>query len=241
MTEDSRVDAAQPSATSSSTVDRSVALLLMLVENPNGLGITELTRRLKTQRAPLYRIISSLQKHQLVHRDEHKRYRIGAGTLQLARAYMAQFPNNVEALLSDLADEIGITASLISCDGDVLTTVYAVPPRTGREHVLTPVGFKHPDLPVSPRVVLLASRRPSESDTAEVKEARRLGYAIGRGNVLSNVHGMATMIPGTENSKQPLVLGVSTMRPNDTEKIAALVLRTAELIGVTVERDAGVF
>lgn len=214
---------------------------MLLTENPEGLGITELTRRLKTQRAPLYRIIASLQRHQLVHRDEHKRYRIGAGTLQLSRAYMSQFPTSIEALLSDLADETGLTASLISCDGDVLTTTFVVPPRNGKEHILTPVGFKHPNVPVSPRVVLLASRPPCENDTPAVKEARRLGYAVGQGDVLPHVHGIATMVPGTADSNQPLVIGLSTLRPIDADKITSAVLRTAELIALAVERDSTSF
>lgn len=114
----------------STTVARAGALLQLLTENPEGLSITELTRLLTTQRAPLYRIIEALISCRLVRRDEQKRYVLGAGTMQMAQAYLTQFPSGMEQLLQELANEAGVTATLVTAESGVLTTVVSMTPNT---------------------------------------------------------------------------------------------------------------
>jgi len=216
------------------TVDRAGALLELLAAHPDGLTITVLTRHLSTQRAPLYRILEALMKHRLVRRDEQKRYLLGVGTLELARAFSAQFPAGVDQMLAELADETDATASLVGADGDVLTTIAAKTPSTASVHVVTPPGFQHPSGPLSMRNALAALQPPSDDDTEEIREARRLGYAVGRGRVVHARYGMSAVVPGRAAGASPLLLALVSLHELDHERLAEPLLRTARLIGLTL-------
>jgi len=214
----------------STTVERAGALLRLLAQNPKGLGITHLTRELHTQRAPLYRILQALQSHGLVRRNERKQYLLGVATLELARAYSSQFPTGVEAILAAVADETGMTATLSSADDDVLTTIVSKTPRTNGEHVFTPPGFRHPRGPLSLRIAVEALQPPRDSDAEDVQEARRLGYAIGRGTVVQSRYGVSAVVPGSGDSGAILVLSLVTLREFDHLTVAEPLLRAVQAL-----------
>ncbi|WP_100809940.1 MULTISPECIES: helix-turn-helix domain-containing protein [unclassified Microbacterium] len=218
----------------STTVARAAMLLQLLAENPDGLGITVLTRHLNTQRAPLYRILEALIRARLVRRDDQKRYRLGIGTIQLARAYSVQFPAGLEQLLAELANDVGVTSTLVSAEGDVLTTVLSVTPSTNAEHVFTPPGFRHPDGPLATRIALQASAPPAEDDSDAIVEARRQGYAIARGSVAPVRYAVAAVVPNSALSGAALVVALVSVVDFDAESAAERLIHTAQLIGMSL-------
>ncbi|MGO2110703.1 MAG: helix-turn-helix domain-containing protein [Pseudoclavibacter sp.] len=218
----------------STTVERAGALLKLLVENPDGLGVAALTRELDTQRAPLYRILEALQRHQLVRRDERKRYLLGAGTLELAHAFSAQFERGVESLLRRLADETALTASLLTADGhDTLTTIMSITPSTVAEHVFTPPGFRHPAGKLASRVALYASRPPEPDEWPEVAEARERGYAVAT-TAASIRYAVSVVVPGTAKAGSALVLTLLSINEFDDEAAGDALLRAVPMIGVAL-------
>lgn len=221
----------------STTVDRAGALLRLLAQHPRGLGITHLTRELKTQRAPLYRILQALQLHGLVRRNERKQYMLGVGTLELARAYSSQFPTSVEEILASVADEVGMTATLCSCVGDVLTTIISKTPRSNGEYVFTPPGFRHPSGPLSHRIAVMALQPPRADDPEDVKEARELGYAVGRGKVVQARYGVAAVIPNAGEVGAVFVLSLATLREFDHRIVAEPLLRSAQELSHALARE----
>jgi len=229
------VSTTKPIAQVSTTVDRAGALLVLLAENPAGLGITDLTRRLGTQRAPLYRILQALIEHRLVRRDPQKRYLLGVGTLQLARAYEAQLPTGVEPVLRRLADETGLTASLVSADGDVLTTILSTPPSTDGEHVFTPPGYRHPEGPLAIRMALAASRPPEPDELDEVTAARSRGYAIARTAAGRMPYAIATVVPSTE-AGTVVILALVSLGPFEVERAAEPLVQAAQVIAHSIPR-----
>ncbi|GAB3617872.1 helix-turn-helix domain-containing protein [Okibacterium endophyticum] len=214
----------------STTVARAGALLQLLADHPEGLGVTALTRHLHTQRAPLYRILDALIRYRLVRRDDQKRYRLGIGTLALARAYSSQFPAGMEQLLTELANDVGVTATLISAEGDVLTTVLSVTPSTNAEHVFTPPGFRHPDGPLAPLIALQASMPPAEGDSEAVMDARRRGYAVAHGTTTPVRHAAAAVVPATAVSGVRLVVALVSFVEFDAEAFAERLIETAQMI-----------
>ncbi|WP_172299712.1 helix-turn-helix domain-containing protein [Pseudoruegeria sp. HB172150] len=212
----------------STTAQRAGALLLLLAQHPRGLGITHLARELNTQRAPLYRILEALQSQGLVRRNDRKQYLLGVATLELARAYSSQFPTGVESILAMLANETGMTATLTSDDDDVLTTIVSKTPGTNGEHVFTPPGFRHPSGPLSLRVAVQALQPPRDDDPEEVREARRLGYAVGRGTVVQSRYGVSAVVPGSGESGAILVLSLVTLRAFDHRTVAEPLLRSVQ-------------
>lgn len=221
----------------STTVDRAGALLRLLAQNPQGIGISRLTRELGTQRAPLYRILQALAGHGLVRRDERKQYLLGVTTLELARAYTSQFPAGMEAQLGLLADEVGMTVALVSFDGETMTTVISKTPSASGEYVVTPPGFRHPAGPLSMRIAVDAMQPPSDDDSDEVREARRLGYAIGRGEVVASRYGVSAVVPGSGLSGAVLVLTLVSLHDFDHAALAGPLLRTAQTISHWVGRE----
>lgn len=219
------------SSATSTTVDRAGALLRLLAQHPEGLGVTQLTRELNTQRAPLYRILRALIAHRLVSRDPHKRYVLGAGTLELARAYSSRLPPDVETVLAALANETGMTAMLISADDGAMTTVATRTPTTSAEHVYTPPGFLHPGTGLSMQVAIDALRPPRDDDPEETRDARRRGYAVGMGKVMPGRYGAAAVVPGSISASSALVLALASFRTFDADAVGEPLLRSAETIG----------
>ncbi|GGA64916.1 hypothetical protein GCM10011490_14410 [Pseudoclavibacter endophyticus] len=218
----------------STTVDRAGALLKLLAQHPDGLGVAALTRELGTQRAPLYRILEALQRYQLVRRDDRKRYLLGVGTLELSHAFSAQFGRGVETLLHQLADDTGLTASLVSADRtDTLTTVMSITPSTVAEHVFTPPGYRHPDGRLASRVALYASRPPSDDEWPEVAEARRRGYAVAT-NPSSVRYAVSAVVPGTEKADSALVLTLLSLNTFDVESAGTALLSAVPMVGMAL-------
>lgn len=216
----------------STTVDRAGLLLQLLAQHPRGLGINQLARELDTQRAPLGRIIRALMEHRLIDRDQSKRYFIGAGALALAHAYSARYPGGLDSLLGALANDSGMTAMLIDVTDDVMTTVLAKTPSASAEHVYTPPGFRHPDGPLPMRVALDALKPPEPDDSEDVREARRLGFAVGHGNVVPGRQGAAAVIPGSVTATSALVIALVTFRAFEAEAIREPLLRAAQSIAL---------
>ena len=216
----------------STTVDRAGLLLQLLAQHPRGVGINELARELDTQRAPLGRIIRALMEHRLVDRDQNKRYMIGAGALALAHAYSARYPGGVDSVLGVLANDTGMTAMLVDVTNDVMTTVLAKTPPTSAEHVYTPPGFRHPDGPLAMRVALAALNPAAPEDSDAVRDARRLGFAVGHGKVVPGRHGAAAVVPGSVTATSGLVVALVSMRDFDPEAVREPLLRAAESIAI---------
>lgn len=218
----------------STTVDRAGALLQLLAQHSEGLGITVLTRHLNTQRAPLYRILEALIKHGLVRRDPQKRYLLGVGTLGLARAYAAQLPSGLDPLLQALADETGMSASINAVDGEQVTVVASRTPARQGEYVFTPAGFRHPIPPASIRAAIAALQPASETDSDGVREARSLGYAVGRGTIVPGRHGVSAVVPGSDLSGSMMLVTLASVGEFDHETVAEPLLGTAQAIGLSI-------
>ncbi len=220
----------------STTVDRAGVLLQLLAQNPRGMGITELTRQLNTQRAPLYRILQALMDHRLVRRDVQKRYLLGVGTLQLARAYEAQFPVGIEPTLRRLADDVGLTASLVSADAGIFTTIVSMPPSTDGEHVFTPPGYRHPEGPLAIRMAYAAAQPPEPGEDEEITAARERGYAIARTAAGRMPYAVATIVPGGEEAEATIILALVSLGAFDVDRAAEPLLQTAQAIGLSINR-----
>lgn len=168
---------AQPTST---TLDRSILLLFELAENPEGLTVSELARRLETQRAPLYRQLRSLVNGRLIRRTEDKAYQLGLGVLELARAFSTPINEKARPILQDLADELGFTAHLSLAEGEALVLVASATPTSPGMHLTTRTGYTFSDDMSAPRAAMLASKAPSGNEPEVVANTRARGYVSTR-------------------------------------------------------------
>ncbi|MBL3684158.1 helix-turn-helix domain-containing protein [Sinorhizobium meliloti] len=65
-------------------IDRMMDVLCEIERKDRGLSISELTEALKLPRTTIYRILNSLQQHDIVYRDDTGSYHLGRRLLSLA-------------------------------------------------------------------------------------------------------------------------------------------------------------
>ncbi|GGH40950.1 transcriptional regulator [Microbacterium album] len=169
-------------------------LLFELAQHPEGLTVTELARRLGTQRPPLYRQLRTLLDARLIRRTEGKLYRLGVGVLELARAFSDPLLERARPLLQSAADATGYSAMLNVAEGDALVLVWCATPRAPGMHLTTPIGFLYPDGLIPPRVAMMASRPRDAEEPLVVTEARERGY-VGTATIGSRYGFVGVAVP----------------------------------------------
>lgn len=163
----------QPSST---TLDRSILLLFELAANPEGLTVSELARRLGTQRAPLYRQLRSLTNGRLIRRAEDKTYQLGLGVLELARAFSTPINEKARPILQQIANQTGFTAHLSLAEGEALVLAASATPNSPGMHLTTRAGYTYDQTMSAPRVAMLASKPRSDEEPEIVSTTRARGY-----------------------------------------------------------------
>ncbi len=108
------------------TVDKAIELLGLFSEHEPEIGLSEISRRAKFDKATSRRLLLALAKHGMVEQNpDDRRYRIGPGVLRLARVREATMPLAaiVQPVLKRLVDGTGETAHFTLLSGRDLSTV----------------------------------------------------------------------------------------------------------------------
>lgn len=72
------------------TLDRSVRILTVLADYPDGLGVTEVAHVVQEAPLTVHRLLTGLTEHQLAMQGEDRRYRLGVSVLKLAQVFQRQ-------------------------------------------------------------------------------------------------------------------------------------------------------
>ena len=121
-------------------LDRTMEVLGQIERSGDGLTIRELTEALGLPRTTIYRILNTLQHHQVVRRDERGAYHLGRRLLSLA-AHVAARASDIDLaaigqpLLDRLAAELGEGVKLSVIDPEGILVLAAAQGR--REYALT--------------------------------------------------------------------------------------------------------
>jgi DNA-binding IclR family transcriptional regulator len=238
-------------------IDRMVEVLFLLERQPNGATIRELVRELRLPRTTVYRILNTLQLHEIVRRSSDGSYRLGSRLLTLAaRAFNDERDYDLAALslphLRRLAQEMGEGCKVSVIDGDEALVIAAVDGQ--REYALTVVpGQRLPlhagaaskvllaNLPgdeVARRLLTPLVRYTQKTEveprklTAELTRIRRQGWAYDSGEYAPSINAFGAPIPdGTGRVigavSMPYLAGVDAAH---VEKIRAAVVATAGAI-----------
>ena len=182
-----------PGGETSQTLDRGLTALTLLAENEDGLTAADIADRLGTARAAVYRLLRTLEIHNLVS-HEGPRYFLGFGIADLAGRLKPRLRATVLPILRKLSEQTNSTALLSVADGDqALLLVTAEPPRA-TFHIAMREGSRHPLDVGADGVAILAGRPASATDTDEVRLARRRGYAVTVGALQTGAVGIAAPI-----------------------------------------------
>ncbi len=108
------------------TVDKAFELLSLFTTWQVQLGLSDIARQSKFDKATARRLLLSLAKHGFIEQDiKSRRYRIGPGVLRLAKLREASVPLDaiVQPILKQLTDDTGETAHFALLAGGTVSTV----------------------------------------------------------------------------------------------------------------------
>ena len=242
-------------------IDRMMEVLAQLERREAGVSIRDLVSALKLPRTTVYRILNTLQLHDMVRRDENGSYQLGSRLLGLA-AHVATGASTIDLVavaqpfLDRLADEIGEGTKLSVVDKDMTLVLAAASAR--REYALsvTP-GQRLPMHAGAAGKLLLAHLPESEIDAilsrplvaytprtltdprrlrSELTRIKRLGYSRDKGEGLPSVLAFAAPVFDTRGT---LVAAISApflagTEPSRMEEIRLATIAAAKALTTAI-------
>lgn len=215
------------------TLDRGIRALEIVSQRPGGVSIAELSAELDVARAIGYRIVATLEKHSLVTRTADGRIRLAAGTAVLGARFRPRLREVAQPVLRELAQRTSATAFLSTLEGDECVVIAVAEPDSGILRVGYRTGTRHPVTRGATGISILALRPESDGDTDAVRQARKDGFSITRGELEHGAVGVAAGIRGPggdDNAAFASSVGVVAIEGLDTESAATAVVASAERI-----------
>ena len=144
-------------------IDRMMDILDQLERNAEGVTISDLTAEIGQPRTTVYRIMKTLQRHEVVRRQDNGSYKLGARLLRLAAKAAAgpsdiDLPRIAQPVLDRLADQLGESVKLSVADREGVLVIAVAQSR--REHALTVVQGQRIPIHVSAAGKLLLAHMP---------------------------------------------------------------------------------
>jgi IclR family transcriptional regulator, acetate operon repressor len=246
----------------SSTVNKALALLGLFSQARPEIGLSEIARLAKNDKATTHRMLAMLAKHGLIEQNINSRlYRLGAGTLRLARMREASFPiaTIIEPLLRNLSESTGETVHASLVAGDALATVGVI---TSRKAIHVSMGAgdslpfhatasgiavlaflpeEHVKLILQNRLSSFTEHTPTQSQdlTKLVSQARQRGYAVAEQSYEADVIGIASPFFSAEGIACGAV-AVATPIHRMTREIRASTIRAVLETATALTRRTGV-
>ncbi|SDY34257.1 transcriptional regulator, IclR family [Modestobacter sp. DSM 44400] len=214
-------------APQSQTLDRGLRILEQLASAATPQPVMDIAQAVGLHRSITYRLLRTLEDHQLVDRDGAGRYRLGLGLAALARGVRANLQAAALPRLNALVAETGRTAFLVVRAGNEAVTVTSVEPHDSAAHVAYRPGTRHPVDRGAPGLALLIPESPAPEDRAELTEARRCGWASSRGEVIPGVRSVAAPVLGPEGAARASIALVFVDDGADVSDIGRAVVRAA--------------
>ena len=244
-------------------IDRMMDVLSLLERRPNGATIREMVEALRLPRTTVYRILNTLQHHDMVRRSDDGNLRLGPRLLTLAARALGNAEEYDLATLSmphlqNLSEQTGEGSKVSVLDGDGVLVVAAV--QGTRDYALTVVpGQRLPLHAGAASKVLLAFLAKSELQgllddrlaaytsrtirdphrlAAELARIRRQGYAHDKGEYAPSINAFAAPIPD-RSGKVVAALSVPFLAGADKshmEKIRVSVIAVAGAIAADLPR-----
>jgi IclR family KDG regulon transcriptional repressor len=235
------------------SVKKAFKILYAITEASNGLGISDLSKKLKIGKSTIHGITSSLEEMGVLVRDPlYKTYTLGYSLLELCRAAYTKIglKDLARKPMEKLMEKVGETVFLGVLNGDHVTIVDTVESRNEMK-ITSPPGTRLPLLAGATGRVLLSQiekgkakeiiqkkglvRYTSKTVTdqrqflREIEKAKKQGYAVDDEEYISGVRAVAA--PLLSASSPPAALWVvgftSTL---DDQKVKTVIREIQETI-----------
>ncbi|MEO7222081.1 MAG: IclR family transcriptional regulator [Devosia sp.] len=226
-------------------IDRMMDVLGQLERRDGGLTIRDLVSQLHLPRTTIYRILNTLQMHDMVHRDDDGAYHLGRRLLGLA-SHVATGASEVDLvavaqpILDKLAHDLGEGVKLSVLDKNAVLVLAAAQGR--REYALTVAPGQRMETHAGAASKLLLAYLPEDrlethlarplvpftSKTitdarrlmSELTRLRRIGWSQDRGETVLSIHAFAAPVFDTRGEmvaalSVPFLAGTEPRRVED--------------------------
>jgi DNA-binding IclR family transcriptional regulator len=221
-------------APQSQTLDRGIRILEHLAAVGTPQPIAEIGQALGLHRSITYRLLRTLEDHQLVERDAVGHYWLGLGIAGLARGVRTDLQTAALPRLNALVAELGMTAFLVVRAGNEAVTVASVEPQDTAAHVVYRPGTRHPVGRGAPGLALLMPEPPSADDREALLEARRKGWASSHGEVIAGLRSVAVPVLGPDGGARAALAVVYVDESADVDEVGRAVATAAEKVSAAL-------
>jgi DNA-binding IclR family transcriptional regulator len=218
----------------SQTLDRGLRILEHLAAAGSPQPIADIGQALALHRSITYRLLRTLEDHQLVERDAVGHYRLGLGIPGLARAVRSDLQSAALPRLNALVADLGMTAFLVVRAGDEAVTVTSVEPQHSAAHVVYRPGTRHPVGRGAPGLALLMPEPPSPEDRDALRHARQTGWASSHGEVVPGLRSIAVPVLGPDGGTRAALAVVFVDDSEDAERVGRAVAAAAEKVSAAL-------
>lgn len=128
----------------SQTLARGLRALALIGEAEAPLAVAELAQRLGIHRSMAYRLVATLEEQGFAERDDAGALAVGPRIASLARVVAKDLQTAASPELEAAADELGMTAFLVTYDGECAVTLQSAMPRNAAATIAQRPGNRHP-------------------------------------------------------------------------------------------------
>lgn len=219
------------------TLDRGLAVLEALLENPQGLSVAELADHLGVGRSIARRLVITLLRRHLVWESSRGRYQLGPKLVELAGGVQPQLQAVSEPILRELAGTTGETAVLSVADGASGVALASIAPAASNIHIVWRVGWRFPLDRGASGLAMLSLREPAPDDLPEVTRCRDRGWAYSHSELQRGASAVAAPIVSL---RWPVVASVGVVSGGtlDADEVGPATVRAADQIGRALDRLA---
>jgi len=214
----------------SQTLHRGVRILEHLAAVGNPQPVMDIAQALGLHRSITYRLLRTLEGHNLVERDLAGHFGLGVGLVALARGVRNTLQTAALPKLNALVSELGMTAFLVVRAGDEAVTVTSVEPQDSTAHVVYRPGTRHPVDHGAPGLALLMLESSSADERHALRQARQLGWASSQGEVIAGVRSIAAPVRRPDGGAAAAIAVVFVDDRLDMTKVGEAVVEAADKV-----------
>lgn len=206
----------------SQTLARGLRALALIGESSTPLTVPKLAEELDIHRSMAYRLVRTLENFGFVERDSGGCLEIGVRVATLTRSIARDLQAAANPELVSLADTLGMTAFLVTYDGEEAVTLLAVEPQKALTTVAQRPGSRHPIDHGAPGRVIRSQLNPEEFPPKQ--------YELSQDEVFAGLTSIA--VPLRTNDGRPASLAILYVTDGgaDIPDAAAELARSAKRI-----------
>jgi DNA-binding IclR family transcriptional regulator len=210
----------------SQTLSRGLRALEIIGEADGPLSVSALAQELGIHRSMVYRLVKTLEQHGFVTKDPSGSLVLGMRIASLARGVSKDLQEAAAPELAALAEQLEMTAFLVSFDGESAVTLRSAEPLNAQTTVAKKPGTRHSIDLGAPGHVIRSQLNPADFPPQR--------YEYSQDEVLAGIASIA--VPLTISGTQPSALAVLYL-PHEVDKahiadvLIAAAIRISRAVG----------